>query len=294
MAVVKNTFSATLDSITYSNYTLTGLTSETSTLNVSNVSPEITKHFSQSLYQTLLDAGYTDAVLNEDEHSITVLGFKFFILCNKYSSSNNPCHPITFVYGINNWFSYYIYNYSSQNYYGINKYNTNEKELEYHITVRGDKNCVSIMYSSPFYPNNENPLIFIAKSKNLITSEDAFLFSCTMYASSNSLFGDYFYYRNKSDLYKYYEEINTRFNYIINTSSTQYGLSTSSKYIISPVLGYYKSYLVKSMIVSDQALFAGRKYYKIGPDIYYCYGFSYASNSPTSCYGYPILFKVSD
>ena len=94
MAVVKNTFTTTLsDNISPTNYIITGLTSATSTTSVSYMWEEASLYLLQSIYQTLVDAGYTDAVMDKTDYSITVLGFKFFVLSKSDDSSFHsfPC-----------------------------------------------------------------------------------------------------------------------------------------------------------------------------------------------------------
>ena len=183
MAIVKNTFTKTLSSITSASYTITGLTSTTSTNSVSYVSPEITTQFLTSIYRTLLDAGYSDTSMNSSDYSITVLGFKFFILNTTYNSSNYQSYPQVFVHGS----SSKITATSASTTYYINT--TDYYNLSYKIIVRGDKNCVGIWYASYSYPNSEVPLIFIAKGA--VIGQVLMLFFCLFYGI-NSL--HYHYY----------------------------------------------------------------------------------------------------
>lgn len=67
--------------------TIKELTSETSTTNVTIIK-ELSAEFLNSVYETVIDAGYSDAVKNEEEYSITVLGFKFYVVVN---TSYYPC-----------------------------------------------------------------------------------------------------------------------------------------------------------------------------------------------------------
>ena len=99
MAVVKNTFTTTLsDNISPTNYIITGLTSATSTTSVSYMWEEASLYLLQSIYQTLVDAGYTDAVMDKTDYSITVLGFKFFVL-SKSDDSSFHSFPCVYCYG---------------------------------------------------------------------------------------------------------------------------------------------------------------------------------------------------
>lgn len=94
--VVRNAYSGSYSSLTSETLTIVGLTSETSTTNVTIVK-ELSTEFLNSVYETIVDAGYSDAVKNAEEYSITVLGFKFYVVvgtnyypcvyCTPYGSS---------------------------------------------------------------------------------------------------------------------------------------------------------------------------------------------------------------
>lgn len=282
MAVVKNTFTKTLTSITSATYTITGLTSETSTTSASYITPEVTENFLTSIYQTLLDAGYTDATMNTTDYSITVLGFKFFVLNKTYSSSNYQSYPLVYVYGN----SSYITATSSSTTYYINT--TDYYNLSYKIIIRGDENCVGIWYGSYTYPNSEVPLIFIAKAKNLITGGDAYCY-CNRWITNSSSY--YVYLRNKSDLYtNNYTVINTS-SFPLTTYYDAAGLNTASKFVCEPVLGYYGTFYIYGLIKCNDVNFVLGNYYEIGTDKYYCYGYKEGSSSSYS--GAYLLMKVS-
>ena len=291
MAVVKNTFTTTLsDNISPTNYIITGLTSATSTTSVSYMWEEASLYLLQSIYQTLVDAGYTDAVMDKTDYSITVLGFKFFVL-SKSDDSSFHSFPCVYCYGTSKNYSKYSVYSSYRKYYSLNDFTSAGRTLSYNIIVRGDENCVQISYGSYMYPNSEVPIIFIAKAKNLITSEDAF---CWTYYFDDSMNSDdtHIYFRNKNELYNYFE-----LNFYGNSAKgfdTYYpytGLNSQYKMVCEPVLGYYGSFYIYSMIKCNNQYFEHGKYYKIGSDIYFCYGYKLENSKYYD--GAYLLFKVS-
>ena len=291
MAVVKNTFTTTLsDNISPTNYIITGLTSATSTTSVSYMWEEASLYLLQSIYQTLVDAGYTDAVMDKTDYSITVLGFKFFVL-SKSDDSSFHSFPCVYCYGTSKNYSKYSVYYNYRGYYSLNDFTSAGRTLSYNIIVRGDENCVQISYGSYMYPNSEVPIIFIAKAKNLITSEDAF---CWTYYFDDSMNSDdtHIYFRNKNELYNYFE-----LNFYEDPAKgfdTYYpytGLNSQYKMVCEPVLGYYGSFYIYSMIKCNDQYFEHGKYYKIGSDIYFCYGYKLDKSKYYD--GAYLLFKVS-
>lgn len=282
MAVVKNTFTKTLSSITSASHTITGLTSSTSTTSVSYVSKELSTQFLTSIWQSLLDAGYSDASMNTTDYSITVLGFKFFALCKTYSSSNFRSYPMIYTHGSSSVLSVT----SDSTTYYINNSST-YSDLSYKIIIRGDSNCVGIWYGSYSYPNSEVPLIFIAKAKNLITGGDAYCYCNRWYDSSTSY---YVYFKNKSDLYtNNYVKTNAS-DFSLTTYYNATGLNTTTKIICEPVLGYYGAFYIYGLIKCNKN-FALGNYYGIGTDKYYCYGYKEGSSSSYS--GSYLLMKIS-
>ena len=256
MSVMRNTFSGELSaspnlSTSYKTHTITGLTSETSTTNVNYMNPEASLHFLNAMHKTLVDAGYGDAVKNETEYSITVLGFKFFV----FIIGNSYIIPHIYITGTTNYF------YSSSN--GINNCSSNStyKELEYNITIRGDSNHVSIYYGSYNTPTEEHLLFSIAKGKNLITSSDIYMFGKSI-SESSSIF-----MREKNDLYNCFA--NNVSNPLNKYTEGNKGLNTNSKFVCVPQLAYYNTCLIYSMIQGNNAIFTPGKYYKIGNEIYY-------------------------
>ena len=262
--VVRNAYSGSFESLTSETITITGLTSDTSTTNVS-ICPELSLTFLNSVYDTLVDGGYSDAVKNETEYSITVLGFKFYVVVN---TSYYPC--------------IYCTPYDSAWYESgaiASKINNTQYDYMYNITVRGDSNFVYITYGSYSYYDEEIGLFVIGKAKNLITEEDAYYFGKALRYSTS---GENVFFINKNHNYKYIYDKSTLLSERYNYS----GLNTKTKYVCEPQLAYNGTYLIYSMIRGNNNLFTQGNYYKIGNDIYYCpkAKYEYSSNR--------YLFKV--
>lgn len=284
MAVIKNHFETTLsDDITLTTHTITGLTAEGSSTNVTNFCQDGTIYFLKSIYKSLTDAGYTDATINEEDYSITVLGFKFFVIS---ISGNTPPNLRLFPYIYVPGSASRLDSSASNNNYLLNEFD--KTTLSYNIIIRGDENCVQISYSSFSYPNSEVPLIFIAKAKNLITDKEAF---CYFYIFEKANSAQYIYFRDKDKLY------NTVYNNIYSDMLYfpafygRTGNNTQSKFVCEPVLGNYGTYLIYSLLKCNSVNFEKGKYYKIGNDLYFCHGYKLGSSA--SYDGSYLLFKVS-
>lgn len=263
--VVRNAYSGSYDSLTTETLTITGLTSETSTTNVS-ITKELSTEFLNSVYETIVDAGYSDAVKNEEEYSITVLGFKF------YAVVNTSYYPYIYATPISNA----IFDGNSTI---AKKINNTKYDYMYNIIVRGDSNMIVISYEPYSYLETEYTLLFIAKAKNLMTGENAYYFGGKMSTSSNSEN----FIINKEHNYSYYT--NNHYNLLENPRLSDTGLNTKSKYVCEPQLAWGGTFLIYSMIRGNDQIFTKGKYYKIGNDIYYCHNGRSDSN-------YPFLYKV--
>lgn len=252
MAVVRKNFTGTLSaapSTLVKTHTITGLTSETSTTNVSNIVPELSMHLLNALYETLIEAGYSDTVKNEDEYSITVLGFKFFVFSSLYGGY---CFGFINTYGCNNA-NFYINNNGNYANYAL----TLNLDINYKILVRGDENHISIYASTYDNPNTDYAWFTIAKGKNLITSSDIYMFGFNI--------NGYQYIREKDNLYS---PIVSNAGVYTNIPNAK-GTNTNSKFACVPQLVHYNTILIPSMIQGNTAIFANNKYYKIGSEIYY-------------------------
>lgn len=221
--VVRNAYSGSYASLTSETLTIVGLTSETSTTNVTIIK-ELSEEFLNSVYETIVDAGYSDAVKNEDEYSIRVLGFKFYVVVNTSYS------PYVYAKPINNNLA--------TSYSIAKKINNTQYDYMYNVTIRGDSNIIVISYEGyDYYGTREYTLFFIAKAKNLITGENGYFFGSNMYYSSSSAIN---YIINNEHNY----------NYIYGTGSygllepphTNSGINIKNKYVCEPQLAYNGTY----------------------------------------------------
>lgn len=256
-----------LDQSFIQNVTINSLTSETSTHTVNYVCTELSRIFLNSVYETLTDAGYSDTIKNEDEYSITVLGFKFYILLISNNMNIASASSIGLqVYCTCRRGASYV-NGTCQN-ITIGKPVNNKLQYTYNITVKGDSNLVLINVGGyDTYADNRH-LFLIAKVKNLITQKEGILYSGVPLGYST----DECYLIDEGDSIYNFKNISWYNNpyifpppYVNGT-----GLNTNTKYVCEPQLIYYGSYMVYSMIRANTQIFAKGHYYKIGGDIYYC------------------------
>lgn len=261
MAVVKNTFSGNITDDTTVSTTITGLSSETSSSSV-NIYQKHSLHLLNAIYQTLLDAGYSDVIKDEINYSITVLGFKLYIYINNSqnayinaSACNATVASTPFTY-------------------------LNKGAFSYNIVVRGDKNCVGIWLGQTGNTTSDISLITIAKAKNLITGEDAYAF----FFNNNMQSACYCYFCNKSNIYDIYRELFSE----MDVYRDSIGLNNTQKQVIIPLTGYNHSFYVYSLY-NKYSLNGTLNYYKIGEDIYCSTG----ERRGNSLYAGYTLMKVS-
>jgi len=240
--VVRNSYSGSYDSLTSETLTIKGLTSETSAINVTIIK-ELSAEFLNSVYETVMDAGYADAVKNEEEYSITVLGFKFYVVIVKSG----------YYYTVN------VYTETKNSFFSNSVYmaETNNKNYDYNIVVRGSNNFINITCGGYNNTTYEKKIITIAKAKNLITNEEAYYFSGYEIDSSN---GGHIINKNHN-----YNVLDAS----LSTYYTQSGLNTVSKLVCEPQLAYNGTYLIYSMLRGNSAVLSPGKYYKIGNEIYF-------------------------
>lgn len=283
MAVVKNHFThtlipsngSTISALDYETHTITGLISETSSTSLNYMAPAPSLWLLQDLYKTLIDAGY-DVIKNEEEYSLTVLGFKFFVFASFYGSSNFRCSPSAYAIGTEN-------RVGNQDLYLNNDNKNTSTSFEYYFIVRGDDNHVSItIITAKDGLSNEYTFITFAKGQSLIDKKNIFFFSRglnvittmsgTSYASGAKLNQ---YIRKETEPYILLDmiqnpSVNDASGILNNSINNNLGLNTSSKYICCPVVGYFGTVYFPSFIKSNSKLFIRDTYYKIGENIYYC------------------------
>lgn len=253
MAVITKTFTGTLSDTTNTAITIKGLISETSTMSV-NANLEATSHFLNALYQTLIEAGYEDTEINEDEYYVTILGAKVFSCVDK-----SGCVYLYIEGCYHNFLSHTGY-----------KILHNSNNLNYGIILRGGKNNVRIKLlfanSSGLLVNTEISSIMVFSAQNIIHNNSAYIFASdfakgpVIIRESPQLYSPTFSYSLASD------------RTIFTAYLTSKGNNTSEKYVVVPQLAYENSYLVPGMIQGNSTIFTNDKYYKIGTDTYYCEG----------------------
>lgn len=269
-----------LDQSSIQNITIQGLTSETSTNTINYVHTELSKIFINSVYETLIEAGYSDTVKNEEEYSITVLGFKFYILLVSNTTNLVNASIALQIYCTCSRGVSYVNN-SSMN-IAIGKAVNNKLQYKYNIMVKGDTKLAIINFGGyDTYANNYH-LFLVAKVKNLITHGDGILYSPVPLGYST----DACYLIDEDDSIYNYKTISWYNNpYIFPLPYTNgTGLNTNTKYVCEPQLIYYGSYMVYSMIRANTQLFTKGHYYKIGSNIYYCDNSYNATNT--------LLYKI--
>lgn len=271
MSVVRNSFNHTMSSTALITHVITGLNTATSSTNISVFSAEASLYFAKAILQTLLDAGYEDATLDETTYAVTVLGFTFYPIVR--SSAGSWALACPYIYTQHQISNESMLTGITGSAGALNA--SGSSELSFNIIVRGDgENVVAITLGSYASPDTETPLMFVAKAKNLFTLEDAFMFEGQPVSLGSTI-----YLRNKNTPYVCYDSV---VGSDCNTYYAKAGLTTSSKMICMPVFAHYGSFLVKGVLQCDSVNFTRGKYYQIGSDKYYALGQS----------GY-LLMKVS-
>lgn len=251
--VLKKSFSGVLDTPISASYdgisvTVKGMTSENSNSTISYVNEELTTNFLTDLYNTLIEAGYVDTIVNYEDYSITVLGKKVYFFCKKAASKNTLLYLYIYSLGFST---------GGQQIVSI----TNIDTYGYKINIRGDENniCLTVGSNSSY---TENDAIYISKCKNIIDSSEC-IFSCRGFSNSTN----YYLIVEKDNPYKSLYSNSTSSPYSINNFTTQIN---KGKYVCIPMLAKEGTIIIPSMIVGNTGEFTKGNYYKIGEDIYYC------------------------
>lgn len=233
--------------------------------------PVMSKQFINDLYETIVAAGYTDAVLDEDKYKITVLGFSF--LCIAYTSGYNCC-PYIMPFGMTK--QRYDFRGDKSNGAVSTNYTLNGttsdiyKNFSYNIIIRGDSNGIHIYYGSYNTPNGNYPLFFIQKGKDIINNSNIFIFGRDIGTSTTY----YNYYLNENASY---EEVLTESCIYVGSGAlyvdnyySEIGVNTKYKYVCHPLFAYVGNYIYYSMIRGNSVIFTPGNYYKLGTEVYYC------------------------
>lgn len=276
MACIENYFNLAVSDLTTTTHAITGLTSSSSTTNVSYVSKEASLLLAKAVHQTLLDGGY-DAVLDETNYKITVLGFSFFVLGVGTSSTIQRLYLRIYTIGSTSAIetstgsaTYYMNNASGS---GV---------MDFCLRLRGDKNGFVITYSSGAVYTRDVNCIALAKGINLATGDDAWLYGNAFYTNS--------YIMLSSNIYSQ-EQLNSTSD--INLMYEGQGLNTDTMIAYSPILVWYKSIYTPSLIGGATSYITKGKYYQIGNEIFWAAGYKTSTSTTGSYSGACTLIRVS-
>lgn len=282
--VIRNTFTGTVtdEELNVSKTINLNLTSATTTTAVSHY-PAWSKVLLNAVYTVLVDAGYTPTK-NEEDYSIEIWGFKFYVLGGVYSSSYKI---VPYIYapgytfgGINQ----YILSNDRGHSTGISKSacqtTVKSDEYKFTLTLRGNDDMFMLQLGGYDYPSQQYNLFFVAKAHYVPKNADAFIYSEGLAYS-----GLYYTAVLADDLYT--PVINHMANvlyYVSDYENTDTGVG----------LGYYKipqttrdyDFIIKGMIYTNMRKVTAGEYYKLGNEIYY------ANKSEESSSSYPFLYKV--
>lgn len=271
--VIKNTFSGTVDSSKYdTNESIKlPLTSATSQDNVSHY-PVWSKVALNAIYKTLVDAGYTP-IKNEAEYSISIWGFKFYVLVNNSSSIKGTIS----IYRNGNTSAYC--NYST---YMHDSRLLQSNEYKFILTIRGNDDMFEMTFSPCDNITTEYWMFAISKAVHIPTKSDV-IYTMLSYSSS-SVISNAFEKSNLYDSLTTYEILNKTVDDL--TVFKNY-VGVGKGYIKIPLFTVAFDCMIKGAIMclnTSSYLTEFNKYYKIGNEIYYCGGRNYDTS--------PYLIKV--
>lgn len=258
--VIKNTFSGTVDSSKYdTNESIKlPLTSATSQDSVSHY-PVWSKVALNAIYKTLVDAGYTP-IKNEAEYSISIWGFKFYVLVNNSSSGTISIYRNG---DTSAYCSYYTYMRSSRS--------LQSNEYKFILTIRGNDDMFEMTFSPCDNITTEYWMFAISKAVHIPTKSDV-IYTMLSYSSSSVISNAF----EKSNLYDSLSR-HTILSQTVNSISDFINYIGMGKgYIKVPLFTIGFDCMIKGAILCLQTtsnLTAFHQYYKIGNEIYYCGGY---------------------
>lgn len=267
-------------------YSKTGLygSNVTECNNICYHCPRYSSAFLNDMYSLLIDSGYSDAVKNDEDYMITVLGLKIICLVETTNTFNvtNYCQPIIFLLGYTDKLVKIGITTDYAGSSGLseeNIINKNDKtDMNYNLLLKGDNNGFAIYYGSYSYPNAKYQFLHIRKCKNLMDDKEMFFISKSLDSGSGT---PYILYNSNSykgifiDLDLEYStpltiSSGTNLNSFFGYFSDGVGYNTNHRYVTYPVICYYGTILMYGMIMSNSSIFSSGNYYKIGTDVYYC------------------------
>ena len=257
--VIKNTFSGTVDSSKYSTSESIKLplTSATSQDSVSHY-PVWSKVALNAIYKTLVDAGYTP-IKNEAEYSISIWGFKFYVLVTNYGNGTISIYR-------NGDTSAYCSYYTDMR--GSRSLQSNE--YKFILTIRGNDNMFEMTFSSDSSITTEYWMFAISKAVHIPTKSDV-IYTMLSYSSSTVVFNAF----EKSNLYNSLSCHKILSQTVNDISSFMNYIGMGKGYIKVPLFTTGFDCMIKGAILCLEItsdLTAFNQYYKIGNEIYYCGG----------------------
>lgn len=238
--------------------------------------PKWSKIFFDAIYQTLVNGGY-EPIKNDEEYSISLWGFKFYVLSD---ASNSYFYPKITINGISGTFTVGSYIMANSSYSDNNKVDYN-----FTLTLRGSDNVCTLTFICQNDSPREYGIFFLGKAIYTPMKEDYFVFDTIITTSP--------YFIKKSNLYDYFQNSSCRFmsvqtNYSYDKYSTYYGIGKGYNKV--PLMTEQCDFIIKDMLhTTDDNIIQMGNYYKIGNEIYYSNN-AYYSSSNSSTYMY--LYKV--
>lgn len=269
--VIKNTFSGTVDSSKYttSETIKLPLTSATSQNSISHY-PVWSKVALNAIYKTLVDAGYTP-IKNEAEYSISIWGFKFYVLVTNYGNATISIYRNGDTAAYCNYYTYMRSGNSLQS-----------NEYKFILTIRGNDDMFEMTFSSYSNMTRECWIFTISKAVYIPTKSDV-IYAMFLYNSSSV----YPWAVEKSNLYNSLTTYNILNKTVNDLTVFKNYVGVGKGYIKIPLFTIAFDCMIKGAIMcldTSSYLTEFNKYYKIGNEIYYCGGCDYSTS--------PYLIKV--
>lgn len=278
MSVYMKSFEQTFETEESVSCNMIGLSSESSVKNNT-----IIKHqslfFLNSLYQTLIGAGYSDTIKNDDDYSITLFGMKF------YCGIKKRTYKVSTLYYYDYYPEFYVQGYndclceqptsntaSTENKIG----DSSKKNFNYSIIVRGNNDAILI---STVNNNIEKTAILIFKSQKIIDNNEMFIISKGIEKRAILIYKENIYNVNPTT-YLFLD--------FISPCPKSLDFDVSNKHIIVPVLDVTHNFIIKGVLYGNTKKFFNGRYYKIGEKIYYSYVYINVASSE----GLGILLEV--
>ncbi len=268
--VIKNTFSGTVDSSKYNTIEsiklpLTSATSQDSRSHY----PVWSKVALNAIYKTLVDAGYTP-IKNEAEYSVSIWGFKFYVLV----TDSSRC--VISIYRNGATADYCDY------YTSMRTGDLSNNEYKFILTIRGNDDMFEMTFSSYSNMTTEYWIFSISKAVYIPTKSDV-IYTMFLYGSSTL----HSCAVEKSNLYNSLTTYKILNKTVDDLTVFKNYVGVGKGYIKIPLFTVAFDCMIKGAIMclnTSSYLTEFNKYYKIGNEIYYCSGCSYSTS--------PYLIKV--